>query len=51
MKCKEIIEIMENLAPRELGESWDNVGLQVGDMEDDIKKILITLDVTEKVVG
>lgn len=50
MKCKEIMDIMEKLAPRELAESWDNVGLQIGDMEDGIKKILVTLDVTEEVV-
>src|SRR5699024_10411128 len=41
---------MENLAPQNLAESWDNVGLQIGDMKDDIGRILVTLDVTDKVV-
>lgn len=50
MKCKEIIDLMEKLAPSNLAESWDNVGLQIGNLEDDIKKILVTLDLTEKVV-
>lgn len=50
MKAKEIIKIMEKLAPSELAESWDNVGLQIGDLEQEIKKILVTLDLTDKVV-
>ena len=50
MKCREIIAIMEKLAPKDLAESWDNVGLQIGNMEDDINRILLTLDVTDKVV-
>lgn len=50
MKCKEIIGIMEKIAPEELAESWDNVGLQIGNKEDDIKRVLVTLDITEQVV-
>lgn len=36
-------------APRELAESWDNVGLLVGSGEREVKKILVALDITETV--
>src|SRR5690554_4860082 len=50
MKCKDLIAAMEKLAPEYLAAEWDNVGLQIGSMEDDVKKILVTLDVTEAVI-
>ena len=50
MKCGEIIDVIEKLAPKELAESWDNIGLQIGNLDDEVKRILVTLDVTEKVV-
>ena len=36
-------------APRDLAESWDNVGLLVGSGEREVKKILVALDITETV--
>lgn len=50
LKCGDIIHIMEKLAPKELAESWDNVGLNVGDKNSEIKKILIALDATSLVI-
>ena len=41
---------MEKLAPVELAESWDNVGFLMGDLNRDVKKGLLTLDVTMAVV-
>jgi len=49
-KCRDIIEQLEKLAPVNLAESWDNVGLLLGDMNQDVNNILITLDVTSQVV-
>ncbi|WP_102400170.1 Nif3-like dinuclear metal center hexameric protein [Haloimpatiens massiliensis] len=50
LKVKDIEEIMENYAPSKFKESYDNVGLMVGDKEDEIKGILIALDCTLKVI-
>jgi dinuclear metal center YbgI/SA1388 family protein len=50
VKCREIIEKIEKLAPLNLAESWDNVGLLIGDYQKEIKNIMVTLDVTLEVV-
>ncbi len=47
---KEIISFMQNIAPKELAYSWDNVGVMVGDVNQTTEKILLTLDVTESVI-
>ena len=45
----EDIEIeLFNWAPKFLAEEWDNCGLQVGDPESKVKKILIALDASEE---
>jgi dinuclear metal center YbgI/SA1388 family protein len=44
--CRTIIDAIDRLAPRHLAESWDNVGLLVGAPDQEITKILVTLDVT-----
>ncbi len=46
IKCTEIISFMERIAPGELAENWDNIGLLVGNREKNIRKILICLDIT-----
>ena len=51
VKCQTIISIMEKLAPKNLAEEWDNVGLQVGDPRKEITGILVTLDVTPEAVS
>ncbi len=50
MKIKEVIEALENLAPKCYAEDFDNVGLQVGDENLEINNVLVTLDVTEAVM-
>ena len=37
-------------APRHLAESWDNVGHLVGDPDREVRRILVSLDITERVV-
>lgn len=49
-KCRNIADIMQNIAPVELAEDWDNVGLLVGDSEQTVKKIIVCLDITDKVI-
>ena len=50
MKISQIIEILEDYAPPALQESFDNSGLQVGDVSQKVKGILLCLDVTEEVL-
>jgi len=47
---KNITNFLESFAPLSLQESYDNAGLITGDAHSEIKTVLITLDVTEKVV-
>lgn len=49
-KLKEIIEVMEDFAPLNLKEDFDNVGLMVGDKESEVKRVLLALDCTLDVI-
>lgn len=48
--CREIIKQLEAFAPRHLAEEWDNVGLTVGEMDKEVKKVLVALDVLPAVI-
>lgn len=50
MKLREIIKVLEQAAPRQLQDDYDNSGLQLGFPEDEISKVLVCLDVTEEIV-
>jgi len=50
VKCQTIISEIEKLAPKNLIQEWDNVGLIVGSYTDDVQKVLVCLDVTPRVV-
>lgn len=50
MKIKEVIKHLEQLAPTQLQESYDNAGLIVGDSNVEFTKALICLDSIEEVV-
>lgn len=43
-KVKDVIEVMEEFAPKTLKEDFDNVGLMVGDKQKKVEKILLALD-------
>ncbi len=45
-RLKDIIQILNEIAPFSLAEDWDNSGLQVGSLSMEIKKILIALNPT-----
>jgi dinuclear metal center YbgI/SA1388 family protein len=49
-KCQRILSIIEDIAPRRWAEEWDNVGLLIGSMDQDINRVMVTLDINEKVV-
>ena len=50
MKISQIIETLEDFAPLDLQESFDNSGLQIGDVSQTVKGILLCLDITEEVL-
>lgn len=51
MKLKEIIAIIEATYPTKLAESWDNVGLMVGDTDKEIKKVLVSIEANEAIIN
>ncbi len=50
MKIKELINALEDWAPRSLQEDYDNSGLHTGDPEAEVRAALVCLDCTERVV-
>ncbi len=50
MKVKEIIKVLEQFAPLQLQENYDNAGLITGHFDMEITAALLTLDSTEDVI-
>ena len=51
MKVGDILDLINCWAPFDTAEEFDNVGFLVGDITDDVRGILIALDVTGAVIG
>jgi dinuclear metal center YbgI/SA1388 family protein len=49
MRLSELVEAMEKLAPTRNAESWDNVGLLVGDPTQNVSRAILTIDYTAAV--
>ncbi len=47
---QEVVNLIEELAPCSYAESWDNVGLMVGNRNAIVTGVLTTLDVTEETI-
>ncbi|WP_056947962.1 Nif3-like dinuclear metal center hexameric protein [Secundilactobacillus odoratitofui] len=50
MKVRTLIERFEQFAPKSIAEPKDPVGLQLGSLDADVNKVLVTLDVRPEVV-
>lgn len=50
MTLKDIADVLEKLCPRQLAQSEDVVGLQIGKFNNQVKKILITLDCSKRAI-
>ncbi|MEG3659809.1 Nif3-like dinuclear metal center hexameric protein [Arenibacter palladensis] len=50
MIIKQVIDILEELAPLNYAEDFDNVGLLVGNAHNEVDGVLVTLDTLENVV-
>ncbi|GAK47433.1 dinuclear metal center protein, YbgI family [Secundilactobacillus oryzae JCM 18671] len=51
MKARILIEKFEAFAPKSIAEPNDPVGLQIGSLNQDVKKVMVTLDVRPEVVA
>ena len=47
MRLTDLLEHLERLAPLSLAESWDRVGLLVGDPDQPVRRVMTCLDVTD----
>ena len=50
MKVKDVLDYLNGFAPFDMSEDWDNCGLLIGSENDDIKEILVCVNVTESVL-
>ncbi|BEU87131.1 hypothetical protein TAMA11512_05950 [Selenomonas sp. TAMA-11512] len=50
MRVSDIMGIMESFAPKRLAEEWDNPGLLVGSPAKEVRKVYVTLDITEELI-
>ena len=50
MKCSEIIDQLEKLAPAAMACEWDNPGLLAGRSDKKVTSILLAVDVTDSVL-
>ena len=50
MKVRDIADALEEFAPLPLQESYDNSGLVVGRLDDEVHGVLLAVDVTEEVL-
>jgi dinuclear metal center YbgI/SA1388 family protein len=51
LTIKDLLEILEGIAPAGLAEQWDNVGLMVGNPTQQINGLLLALDPTEEILA
>ena len=50
MKIADIYNFLNSLSPFELQEKWDNSGLLLGDLSEDVQKVYLSIDVDEKLL-
>ena len=50
MICREILKEIEARLPKHYAMEWDNVGLQVGRSDKEVKRIYLALDATDEVI-
>ncbi len=50
MKLRDVLKPLRVIAPEKTADPRDNVGLQVGDINQEIKRALLTVDITNEVI-
>lgn len=51
MRLERVLETLNELAPPELAEDWDRVGLQLGDPAWNVRRAMLCIDLTEPVLA
>ncbi len=51
MKVRDILRQLDSIVPMKLAQPWDNVGLLVGDADQAVRTILVTIDITAAVLA
>jgi dinuclear metal center YbgI/SA1388 family protein len=51
MHLRDVVNVLEEIAPTRNAESWDNVGLLVGDPAQSIARVMLTIDYTADVAA
>ena len=51
MRLAKMLEHLRGIAPEHLAEPWDKVGLQIGDLEQHVRRGLLCIDLTEPVLA
>jgi len=51
MKVKEVVSVLERLAPPALALEWDNVGLLVGEGSAEVRRLMLCIDLTPAVLA
>lgn len=51
MKIKEIYDFLDSIAPFNTSAEWDNTGLCVGSLNNEVNRVLLSLDVTNDVIN
>jgi dinuclear metal center YbgI/SA1388 family protein len=49
MELKQVMQVLEEIAPTRYAEAWDNVGLLVGDPKQEVKGAMLCIDYTPEV--
>ena len=49
MKLSDVVSVLDAIAPTRFAESWDNVGLLVGDPGQDVRTAMLAIDYTPEV--
>ena len=50
MQCSDVLTVLRRLAPERLAESWDRVGLHLGDESWSVERAMLCIDLTEPVM-
>jgi len=50
MRVEDIYNVLDEISPFELQESWDNSGLLVGDWNNEVKQIVLSIDIDEELL-
>lgn len=51
VNVQQISNLITQLAPTKLAADWDNVGLQVGSYNQEVKKVLVALDINQAIMN